>query len=416
MCYGNTTRFAENPCRASNVPPAAVLQKRIARIMRRLRQTHPLPPAKYSEGGFFRIPVTIGGLPHEMPLGFVGSKGCRWASSGGCSMCDYGGFEGDVPDDLLIGQARELLDSWPGETEINLSSLGSFFDDGELSPGAREGILKEVAKRPQIELLGVESRADHVTTEKVARAKEILGQKRCLEVGMGLESVDDFVRNVCVNKGLSLECFERAVQVVSANGAEPVAHVLFKPPFLEEREAAEDAAATLSYLDELGIVRRIVVMVCNVKKGTLVGELHGKGLYRPPWLWSVLKTALECSAYVRKKLLIYGFRCGLPMEAVGRNCPRCTDKIQTAIHAFCGNGRIELLKKAWDAGCECKTAWHSEFDSLPELPLPQRVDLWTREIIDDLGISPSEAKRKAGESCILWGNANRDYRMERDVE
>ena len=347
------------------------LRQRIQRIMRILRACHPWPEAQYSEEGYFRVPVNIAGRLHYMPLGFIGTSGCNWARNGGCTMCDYGGFEGTITDAQLVRQASKLLDLWKHESEINLSSLGSFFDDRELSSTAREAILREVAKREHINLIGVESRAADVTREKIQHSKAIL-RECCFEVGMGFESKNDFIRNVCINKGLSLHTFERSVKIIVDEGAHAVGHVLFKPPFITESEAIDDAIETIEYLNDMG-VRRIVLMVCNVKKGTLVYELYNKGIYRPPWLWSILKTILSVSKTSQKKLLIYGFKCGLPLVAVGSNCPDCDNYILRAIESFCGTSDITPIIEAMSLKCRCKEKWLKELQSQPEVPLPLRV-------------------------------------------
>ncbi len=358
---------------SDKAPQAERLRRRIQALMRQLRRANPWPSAAYTCGGYFRIPINIGGQMHRMPLGFVGSVGCRWARAGGCTMCDYGGFEGEVPDTVLIEQATELLDQWgPGETEINLSSLGSFFDDQELSPAVRRGILHEVARREHLELLGVESRANDITQRKILEAKSILGPNRCLEIGMGMESRNSFIRNVCINKGLSLQNFEAAVRIIQKCGAHPVAHALFKPPFLTEEEAVLDAIETINYLDSLH-VRRIVLMVCNVKRGTLVGELYEQGLYRPSWLWSVLEAVLAVSSSARKKLLIYGFECGIPMLAIGGNCEACTPRIINAIDQFNGTADETYLQDALAIPCTCKNKWRKEKNRINPLPLPDRI-------------------------------------------
>jgi len=351
------------------------LRQRIQSVMRSLRAARPWPSAEYSEGGYFRIPINIGGKLHNMPLGFVGTKGCNWARSGGCTMCDYGGFNGTVPDEILVQQTVGLLDQWPDETEINLSALGSFFDDKELSLAARRGILAEVAKRPNIELIGVESRAGDVNAAKIKEARSHLGVHRCLEVGMGLESVNDFVRNVCINKGLSRKTFERAVKTIQDCGAQAVGHVLLKPPFLTEEEAINDAIATIEYLDALG-VRRIVLMVCNVKDGTLVGELYKQGLYRPPWLWSVLRTALNVSSSAQNKLLIYGFDCGIPMVDIGRNCKKCSEKIINLMRKFSGTGEEIYLQDANCINCDCKSGWNDVCGDKSQKDIIGRIDFF----------------------------------------
>jgi len=350
------------------------LHRRITRITKYLRMKNPWPPAKYSVGGHFYIPLKVGEKPDKIPLGFFGSTGCNWARMGGCTMCDYGGFEGSIPDITLIKQAKFLLCMWDKYTEINLSSLGSFFDDNEVSPTVRSSILKLVAKQNNLRVLGVESRADTITKNKIMNAKHLLGNKIELEVGIGFESLNSIVRNVCINKGLSINQFDKSIKLISEVGAQSVAHVLLKPPFLEESEAIHEAIRTIEFLSDMPI-KRIVLMVTNVKKGTLVGKLYERGYYSPPFLWSVLETVLGLSNEAISKLVVYGFECGMPMEAIGSNCRKCNDTIRSNIDLFSQTNDIVYIKRSFDINCECKNIWKKLIHTKVRTDLKTRIDL-----------------------------------------
>ena len=200
---------------------------------------------------------------------------------------------------------------------------------------------------------------------------------------MGLESANDFVRNVCINKGLKRSVFERAVKIIQDSGAHVVGHVLFKPPFLTESEAITDAKTTIDYLDILG-VRRIILMACNVKDWTLVGELYRLGLYRPPWLWSVIETILSTPKSVQNKLLIYGFKCGLPMTAISSNCNNCDRIIIDRLNKFSGTSQIEHLYTAINTTCSCRNSWENECISDQSQALVMRIIAYCNSVTADI--------------------------------
>lgn len=361
----------------------------ISRAMRTFRQKRPLDKKVKSCAGYFYLPISVQGSAYHLPLGFLGTTGCTWAKQGGCTMCDYGGFASRPSDQEFVDQAEHLLECWAGLgplKEVNLSALGSFFDEAELSPEARRGVLRSVASRRSIDLLGVESRPEFVTSERIEEAKAILGPRVRLEVGMGLESSNDFIRNVCINKRLGEADYLKAVDCLKNLRAGVTTHVLFKPPFLTEYEAIQDAVETINYAQKGG-ADRIVLMVSNVKDHTLTSWLLRMGLYRVPWLWGVLQTALEVNEEARGRLLIYGFRCGIPLIDRGRNCPVCTDAILSKIELFNFTGNAKHLKEALSVSCTCRESWTQGMDSTAfgRIPVPERVrnvcDLLVREAL-----------------------------------
>lgn len=351
------------------------LTRTLSQAMRIFRSQCPQEVNSYA--GYFHLPISVQGQPYDLPLGFLGTLGCSWAKEGGCTMCNYGGFASSPSNQELIDQAEYLVKSWEDEgplKEVNLSALGSFFDEKELPAEAREGVLKRVASRKTIDLLGVESRPEFITAEKIEGAKTILGPQVRIEVGMGLESSDEFMRNVCINKDLSEEAYLRAVECLKDFDVGVTTHILFKPPFLTEEEAIDDAVASINYAHEKG-ADRIVLMVSNVKKYTLTSWLMERGLYRVPALWSVLRVALEINEEARKKLLIYGFKCGMTLLDQGRNCPVCTAAILNKIDLFNYTGNARHLQKGLYYGCKCKEVWAHQLshDDPSSVPLSQRV-------------------------------------------
>ncbi len=70
---------------------------------------------------------------------------------------------------------------------------------------------------------------------------------------------------------------------------------------------------------------------CNVQRYTMVDELHFRGGYRPPWLWSVArcsKTPPTSTAIVVSDPVGHGSDRG------PHNCGECDDLVQKAIKDF----------------------------------------------------------------------------------
>jgi radical SAM enzyme (TIGR01210 family) len=107
------------------------------------------------------------------------------------------------------------------------------------------------------------------------------------EVGIGLESSNDFVRINIINKGFTWNEFLRAKDLLHRFGFGVKAYLLFKPPFLEEYTAILDTYRSIRHCIEVG-VDTISVNPTNIQMHTLCEELFNDNLFRPPWLYSLL--------------------------------------------------------------------------------------------------------------------------------
>ncbi|TSD04819.1 MAG: radical SAM protein [Parcubacteria group bacterium Athens0714_12] len=219
-------------------------------------------------------------------------KGCSWAKiSGGCSMC---GFPSKVKEigkkfsaDDLIGlyKIAELMTIEERPENLTIYNAGSFLNDEEISPKAQIEITNLVKKHPSIKLLFIESRAEFVTSQKIKKLTSLLENKK-LEVGIGLEAVNEKVRNKFINKGLSLKTYEEAIKTLKKNKALSSTYVFIKPLYLNEWEAIEEAIITAEYAHKTGS-DKINFEAAFVQKGTLLAAFYEKGEFRPPWLWSI---------------------------------------------------------------------------------------------------------------------------------
>nr|VFJ50180.1 MAG: radical SAM enzyme, TIGR01210 family [Candidatus Kentron sp. FW] len=120
---------------------------------------------------------------------------------------------------------------------------------------------------------------------------------------MNFESSDEFIREVCINKGFTNEEFEQAISVISSldescwNHVSVVAYLLVKPTFLTQRESIEDIIFSLKYLKFLEDKYRVRIAPklepAAIVNGTLLSLLHqdkdSSFHYEPLNYWAVLE-------------------------------------------------------------------------------------------------------------------------------
>ena len=164
----------------------------------------------------------------------------------------------------------------------------------------------------------VESTPNKVYDERVELSQRIQGlrEDQNMEIGIGLETVDDFIRILCLNKGYHKEDFEKAIDHIlklpqhHRSRISVVGYVLVKPPWLTENEAIKDAVKTIAYLHSLSEQKAISILPALeptiISGGTLLSYLWERNEYEPLNYWSVLEVLCaiyyheECAAILSK--------------------------------------------------------------------------------------------------------------------
>jgi hypothetical protein len=180
-----------------------------------------------------------------------------------------------------------------------------------------------------------------------------LGEKR-LQVGIGLECQNDEIRKRCVNKGFSRKDYEGALAILKGNSVEPVTYVFLKPLFLTEKQAIEEAIATIEYAFKVG-TEEVALESAFIQKGTIMEEFYKRGKYKPPWLWSVISVVK--STYHLGPVRIGGFDDEPRPIDFPRNCPECSSEIMKLFKDYRLSGDVKLFDKI---RCECEEAWELE--------------------------------------------------------
>ena len=251
----------------------------------------------------------------RLVIGFA-NKGCGFRDNDplglGCLSCGYYAgirrLPGSQPvaalEEQFIAGVWEAVKRSARPDVIEFLSDGSFLCDREMPEKAKRRILQRVGQMKYIRRVLLESRPEHITEQELEERTRSLDRAQRLEIGIGLESRDDFVREVCIRKAIRIDFFEQKLRLVKEFGDRSgrpisiVCYVLLKPAYLSEQEAVEDAVRTVRYLarleEEIGI--RIVPKIepAVIARGTILDVLFSEDpssptYYSPLSYWTVLE-------------------------------------------------------------------------------------------------------------------------------
>ncbi len=317
-------------------------------LMQKIRKKH-LKPRKNAKAIFWKERDY---LYEEVKAGVIilPTRGCRWGRVSGCTMCGYVYDAGDLTQSKIFFEFKRALKELEDIEYLKIFNSGSFFDPLEISNETAEKIFREINKT-KIKRLQVESRPEFLNEEVLEKAIKIL--KPELEIGLGVETTNDYIRINCINKNLLLEDYKKAIKLCKSLDILIKAYLLIKPPFLTEKKAIEDSISSALELYKLG-VDRISFNPVNIQKGTLVELLWMKNEYRPPWLWSVVEILSKVSKKVNIPLLSHPTAAGKPRGS--HNCGECDGEVYKAIINFSATQKKEYLSLE-EIYCECREEW-----------------------------------------------------------
>jgi archaeosine synthase beta-subunit len=290
----------------------------------------------------------------------LSTEGCAHArgSEGGCTMCSYlldGTSMNPTSDEFLnqFVEAMKKVEKASAPISVKIYTSGSFLDPEEIPIEARDRILTEIAGDERIKEVVLESRPEYVQDSILEEVRALLGN-RSVELAMGLESSNDQIRSLCINKNFDFAAFKEAVEIGKKYNIGTRAYVLLKPPFLTEREALLDAQHTISDAISAGATT-VSLNPVNIQSNTLVESLWKKQRYRPPWLWSIVEVLRFAHDEAEGMTRVVCDPAAAGKKRGTHNCRKCDKSIVTAIREFSLDQKIT----AFDGlHCECKNLWN----------------------------------------------------------
>ena len=282
------------------------------------------------------------------------TAGCQWRR---CRMCGYWHeSSAHITQADILAQLDYSLRATPKEDFIlKLYTSGSFLDEREISATTRRHIAR-MLEQPQgkdikIKKLVIETRPEYVSAAKIDDLLHI-GHWH-LEVAMGLETADDFIRLHYIDKGFSFADFKNAARLIADCGATVKTYLLLKPPFVSERSALEDVIKSADLAAPFSSV--ISLNLCNVQRYTPLEELWKRGYYRPPWLWSAIE-AIRAIKRKRRHIVVMSDPVGAGHIRGPHNCGYCDTAVKEAIKGFNITQDLNILE---GLNCDCKDRWHA---------------------------------------------------------
>ncbi len=270
-------------------------------------------------------------------------------------MCGYHNDSATTPvtQEDLLNQLTIALEKYQNQKLIKIFNSGSFFDPNEIHPTIQKKILTTLKKHA--ECISVESRPEYIAPATLKKTKQYLGSTT-LEVGIGLETANDTIRQQAINKGFTFKAYQKATRLLKDYHAKIKTYVLIKPPFLTEKQAITDALSTVQQISSL--THTISFNPVNIQRGTLVEYLWKRHQYRPPWLWTIIEI-LKKSYAINPNVYIKCDISGGGKKRGAHNCPACNTPALTAIKQFSLTQKPQTLT---DLTCECKQTWYDQLD------------------------------------------------------
>lgn len=306
-------------------------------------------------------PVNIEGRGSNRLMVVLKTKGCEYAqkTGGGCTVCGFlNHAEPDITGEKIIEQLDFTLQTFDlrGVEEIDILTLGSFFNDSEVNPVTRLEIISRLSKISHLKRVSVESRAEYVTVDKIKQIKETLGKDKIVEFAIGLESQNDYLRNKIIKKGLSKKSFEETIAKVKEAGVHFLTYLLIKPPHVSEKEAIADAVESAAYVfrtaGKIGVPARVAFEPVFVCENTYLETLYLQSKYRLLNLWSVVEVIKNAHNY---GCLFIGLSDeNLSLERMPHSCANCGGKIVNAIERF---NKFQDISEILDLDCPCKARY-----------------------------------------------------------
>jgi len=314
-----------------------------------------------------------GGRTYKRKKIILAARGCTAAT---CTMCPipneayYGLNLNFTPNDFLLQYnssfATEPIDSYQ---LISVYNSGNWFANKEIPPAARQGIYHTIA-RSRCEGIMVESLPQFITPQAIAEAKAHLGDKRLI-VGIGLQSADDFIRNVCINTTCTKEQFERASHLLWENGYTAKVYLMIKPPFLTEREAVTETVQSIQYVTALGY-EDVSICPTRIAPYTVVAELAKRGMYTPPSLWTTIDilNQVGSDSLARARVACLDVDGKDSDTVYPRNCPSCTPVILDALKTFNTTRDLSIINSL---DCSCRQEHFADLALVDRRPLEERI-------------------------------------------
>lgn len=311
----------------------------------------------------------VAGKPVPRLVITVRPTGCWWGKkAGGCVMCGH--HMAAVPPPLdskqLLREFREIAVDIENRNikVLCIYNGGSVLNPGEFPELVLQKICKMVSMMASIKKLVIETRPEFVDPTRLQLITSLLREDQRLVAAIGVETIDDNIRRLCINKGFDIQDLMERIQIDEADFR---FYLFFGAPFLTEAEIISDTFTGITSLTAVKL-DEIHVEPATLQRGSPLMYLWRNGIYDLPSLWSLvfLLRALPPNVHV----YISPFNHFPMPDHIPTTCNVCSQAMLRALNQY--NETHDPL--VFDQiRCQCLDSWLSRISERDSRPLEDRV-------------------------------------------
>lgn len=302
----------------------------------------------------------MGGDKIERVIFYLRSTGCTWCKTdfGGCLMCGH--YHGTTKGRHISKQsyyqqfiAEYQKYNFSRYPMVCIYNAGSILNPEEMHSDDLGLILRIVDENPHIKHLIIESRPECITDEAIRIIKRNI-KRTVIEIGIGLETTSETVRDLCINKGFSFDDYKTAAKVIKNDGIKLLTYLTaVKPLFLTENEAVNDVLESIASIEDITDV--ISLEPTSIQRGTLVEYFYNNGYYSIPRGWliqDIVRFLYSNRRYLPFELRIGGFEFYPTPDYFVSNCPDCDQILYDSIDTY---NTIKEYNPLITLDCDCRS-------------------------------------------------------------
>lgn len=289
---------------------------------------------------------------------YLRGKGCDWSCQmdGGCLMCGhyYGTSQGEeLPQNAYFKQFQNEIAKYDFSDipVLCIYNAGSILNNKEVPTEELLKMLEMTSKYPHIKRIVLESRPEFVDTDILERISAICKDK-IVEIGMGLETSNNEIREKCINKGFDfLSYIEAVCRVRKFPNLKVLTYLTVKPLFLTIDESINDVVESVFDIQHYTDI--ISLEPVSIQKNTVVEYLFEMEIYNPPKGWMIKEILQKLSNMEGNKeidLRIGGFEFFPIPDLVISNCEKCNASLYKAIDEYNSLKKSDAIRQL---ECSC---------------------------------------------------------------
>lgn len=298
---------------------------------------------------------------YMMPFLILVSNPCSHIlKQGGCTMCGYSNlatFEHKITGDVIYKQFRkdfEIIKKIPRHEMVAIGTAGSFLDPHEVPYDVQAKIIKELNSSEDIYYINIEARAEYITKESLENIVKVVDDPYKLSIGVGLESSDDSIRELCINKCLPIKSFIQAMKLLKKYNLSPTAYITIGKPFINDWSNIIDAIESIKFAFQHG-ADRVVLLRLGIQPNSLIEWLYKNDLYKPIEIWAMVEVLKKLPNELRKDILIANPRLPKHLEVGECHCAQTGIELLSEYKGSLNYSYIEAIDML---SCSHKERWY----------------------------------------------------------